>query len=76
VLGDNLAEAKPIFAERLQEVSPPARGLLILQIQRLLSSSKDKPGAFSLLEELVKPYPDLVESHIALAHSAYATTRN
>lgn len=72
VLGDNLAEAKPILAERLQEVKPQQRGLMILQIQRLLSNSRDKEGAFSLLEELVKPYPDLVESHLALAQSAYA----
>lgn len=72
VLGDDLAAAKPLLVERLQEVRPQQRGLMILQIQRLLSSSKDKQGAFSLMEELVKPYPDLVESHIALAHSAYA----
>lgn len=72
VLGDNLAEAKPIFVERLREVRPQARGLLILQIQRLLASTKDKQAAFALMEELVAPYPDLVESHIALAHGAFA----
>ncbi len=72
VLGENLAEAKPIFVERLQEVRPQARGLLILQIQRLLSGVQDKQGAFTLMEELVAPYADLVESHIALAQAAYA----
>lgn len=72
VIGDNLAEAKPIFAERLQEVSPQARGLLILQIQRLLARTKDKNAAFKLMEELVAPYPGLVETHIALAQSAFA----
>lgn len=72
VLGDNLADAKPLLAERLKEVRPQARGLMILQIQRLLSNSRDKAGAFALMEELVQPYPDLVESHLALAHAAYA----
>lgn len=72
VIGENLAEAKPIFAERLQEVGPQARGLLILQIQRLLARTKDKNAAFKLMEELVAPYPGLVETHIALAQSAFA----
>lgn len=72
VLGENLVEAKPIFAERLQEVTPQARGLLILQIQRLLGRTKDKNAAFNLLEELTAPYQNLVETHIALAQSAFA----
>ncbi|MES2024616.1 MAG: tetratricopeptide repeat protein [Pseudomonadota bacterium] len=72
VLGDNLKEAKPIFVERLREANPQARGLLILQIQRLLSSTKDKNAAFAVLEEITAPYQDLVETHIALAQSAFA----
>lgn len=72
VLGNNLDEAKPILAARLKEVRPQARGLMILQVQRLLASSRDKEAAFALLEELVEPYSDLVESHLALAQSAYA----
>lgn len=72
VLGENLAEAKPIFTERLQEVRPQARGLLILQIQRLLVRTKDKNAAFTLLEELTAPYQNLVETHIALSQGAFA----
>lgn len=72
VLGNNLDEAKPILAARLKEVRPQARGLMILQVQRLLANSQDKEAAFALLEELVEPYSDLVESHLALAQSAYA----
>ncbi|GGI53734.1 tetratricopeptide repeat protein [Oxalicibacterium solurbis] len=72
VLGNNLDEAKPILAARLKEVRPQARGLMILQVQRLLANSQDKEAAFALLEELVEPYPDLVESHLALAQSAYS----
>lgn len=72
VLGENLKEAKPIFVERLQEVTPQARGLLILQIQRLLGRTKDKDAAFTLQEELTAPYQGLVETHISLAQAAYA----
>lgn len=72
VLGENLTEAKPIFVERLQEVTPQARGLLILQIQRLLGRTKDKAAAFTLQEELTAPYQGLVETHIALAQAAFA----
>jgi len=72
MLGGNLAEAKPVFVERLQEVQPQARGLLILQIQRLLTRVQDKAAAFTLLEELVAPYQSLYETHLALAQGAYA----
>mgnify|MGYP002040886744 FL=1 len=48
VLGDNLKEARPIFIERLRQATPQGRGLLILQIQRLLANTKDKVAAFAL----------------------------
>jgi tetratricopeptide (TPR) repeat protein len=71
VLGDNLKEARPIFIERLRQATPQGRGLLILQIQRLLANTKDKVAAFALLEEITTPYQDLVETHLALAQSAF-----
>jgi tetratricopeptide (TPR) repeat protein len=72
MLKGNLTEAKAIFAQRLQETQPQARGLLILQIQQLLSRMKDKDAAFTMLEDLLAPYQSLYQSHVALAHSAYA----
>lgn len=72
MLGENLAEAKPVLVERLQEVQPQARGVLILQIQRLLARVKDRNASFKLLEELVAPYQSLYETHIALSQSAFA----
>lgn len=72
MLGGNLAEAKPVFVERLNDVQPQARGLLILQIQRLLTRVQDKAAAFTLLEELVAPYQSLYETHLALAQAAFA----
>ncbi|MDB5763760.1 MAG: tetratricopeptide repeat protein, partial [Herminiimonas sp.] len=53
VLGDNLAEARPILQQRLKETRPPLLGASILQIQRLLARAKNKSAAFSLLEEVL-----------------------
>lgn len=72
VLDENLDEARPIFAERLAEAKPQTRGLMMLQIQRLLGNVQNKEAAFKLMEELAAPYPQVVESHIALAQAAFA----
>jgi len=72
ILGDKLDEAKPVLQQRLADARSPTRSVLIIQIQRLLSRAKDKDGAFALLEELLAPYPNLPESHISLAQSAFA----
>src|SRR6185312_7856336 len=72
ILGDNMSGVKPILAKRLQAASPQERGPLMFQIQRLLSRAKNKALAFSTLEELLAPYKDSADSHIALAHGAFA----
>ena len=72
MLGDNISEIQPLMAQRLAEASPQARGPLILQIQRLLIRAKDKAVVFNILQDIVAPYPTLVETHLALARSAYA----
>ncbi|MNR80645.1 bacteriophage N4 receptor, outer membrane subunit [compost metagenome] len=71
ILGDNLKEARPILIERLRLASPQTRGGLIIEIQRLLANTKDKTAAFALLEDVTTPYQDLVETHLALAQSAF-----
>jgi len=71
LIGDDLAEAKPIFVQRLKEASLPVRGILMFQIQRLLAGTKGKAKAFALLEELLSPYMDTAEAHIALAQGAF-----
>lgn len=76
VLSDHLDEARTIFEHGLQEAQPQLRGVLIFQIQRLLSHSGDKDAAFSTLENLLAPYPDLVETHLALAYGAYGKGDN
>lgn len=72
ILGDRLAEAKPLLEQRLQDAQPQTRGLMALQIQRLLARAKDKAAAFSLLEELLAPYQSQPEIHLALAQGAFA----
>jgi predicted Zn-dependent protease len=72
ILGENLAEAKPILEQRLKEAAPQTRSLMLFQMQRLLSRAKDKAAAFALLEDLVKPYLALPEAHLALAQGAFA----
>lgn len=72
LLGDNLAEAKPLLEQRLREARPQTRSLMAFQLQRLLARAKDKAAAFVLLEDVLKPYSDLPEAHLALAQSASA----
>ena len=71
LLGENLEEARPILAQRLASARDATRALAILQMQRLLASARDKNAAFTLLEELLQPYPALLETHIALAQNAF-----
>jgi Flp pilus assembly protein TadD len=72
LLEGNLADAKSALVERLQQVEPQARGLLIMQIQRLLSRLKDKEAAFAMLEEIAAPYQTMYETHLALSQGAFA----
>jgi Flp pilus assembly protein TadD len=72
IVGDNLAEAKPILEQRLKEARPQTRALLAFQIQRLLGRAKDKPEAFKLLEDLLAPYADMPEAHLALSQAAFS----
>jgi len=72
VLSDNLEEAQPIFAERLQKAAPNARGPMILQIQRTLARARAKQAALPMLEALVTPYLALPEAHLALAQASFA----
>ena len=70
LLSDDLSEAEPIFAMRLKKAPEHERGLMILQIQRLLSGVRNQEQAFALLEALAKPYQDVSQAHIALSQAA------
>jgi tetratricopeptide (TPR) repeat protein len=72
MLEDHLAEAQPIFEQRLKEMRPQARPLMMFQIQRMLARAKDKTAAFALLEHLLAPYQSTPETHLVLAEGALA----
>jgi tetratricopeptide (TPR) repeat protein len=72
VLSDNLGDAENILKQRLAEATPAARGLVMFQMQQLLLRAKDKEAASSMLERLVAPYPNMMETHVVLAQAALA----
>jgi len=72
MLSENISEIQPLLSQRLADAAPQARGPMILQIQRLLARAKDKALALSILRDVVAPYSDLLESHLALAQATYA----
>ena len=72
VLSDNLGDAESLLKQRLAEATPGARGVVMFQMQQLLLRAKDKQAAAAMLERLVAPYPNLLETHVVLAQAALA----
>ncbi|HEX8788538.1 MAG TPA: tetratricopeptide repeat protein [Telluria sp.] len=70
ILSDNLVEAEKLLKQRLAEATPGERGLLMFQMQQLLLRAKDKDAAAAMLERLVAPYPNMMETHVVLAQAA------
>ncbi|MGS0741124.1 tetratricopeptide repeat protein, partial [Glaciimonas sp. GG7] len=76
MLSNNLAEAQPIFEQRIQQAPPQTRGLMMLQTQRLLSRAQDKAAAMTMLEAVVAPYLTMSEAHLALAQAAFSNANS
>jgi tetratricopeptide (TPR) repeat protein len=72
ILSDNLADAESALKQRLAEATPGARGLVMFQMQQLVLRAKDKEAAVAMLERLVAPYGDMMETHVVLAQTALA----
>jgi tetratricopeptide (TPR) repeat protein len=72
ILSDNLAEAEPIFRQRLAAAAPAERGLAMFHVQQFLARAKDKAAASAMTERLMAPYAGTMEAHIVLAQSAFA----
>ena len=76
LLGNDLTEVQDVFQQRLRDVRPQTRGILLLQIQRLLLRAKDKAAAFRVMEQVSAPYLSLSEAHVALAQAAFVNNDN
>ena len=72
VLSEQIGEAEPIFAQRLRDAPLAGRPLAMFQMQQFLTRAKDKAAAFAMLERVLAPYAEVLESHLVLAQSAYA----
>ncbi len=70
ILENRWDEVKDQFASRLAAASVQERPALFYQYQQILASTKNRDEAFSIMEEVVKPYDTLPEAHVALAVSA------
>lgn len=71
VMAEDLGEAGALFAARLRDAPPASRGLVMYQIQQLLTRARDKAAAGALLERLLAPYSGMSEARVVLAQSAY-----
>jgi tetratricopeptide (TPR) repeat protein len=72
ILSDNLAEAEKLLTGRLAEATPGARGLVMFQMQQLVLRARDKDAAIAMLQRLVAPYGNMMETHVVLAQAALA----
>jgi tetratricopeptide (TPR) repeat protein len=72
ILSDNIADAEPVFRQRLAQATPATRGLVMYQAEQLLLRAKDKAAASAMLERLVAPYGKTMEAHVVLSQSAFA----
>ncbi len=70
LLSDNISDAEAIFRKRLESAPAEVRGVVLYQVQQLLSRAKDKEAANAMLERLVAPYGDTVEGRVVLAQAA------
>jgi len=73
ILNNNWDEVKSLMTTHLQQATPKERGFLILQAQRLIMRGASKEASFNLLEQLYQPYPEYLETHLALAQAAFAS---
>lgn len=69
VLGEQMEEAEPIFAQRLRDAAPAARPLAMFQMYQFVARAKDKPRALAMLERVLAPYGAAPESHLVLAQA-------
>jgi tetratricopeptide (TPR) repeat protein len=68
--GGRFDEAHALFSEQLKLAEQPAEELA--RIQRALTRTQDRAGAFVLLERLAQPYMKMADVRLVLANGAQA----
>ncbi len=68
IRGNKIAEAEPHLSNLLQDEKTRAAGFILMG--KLLNQSAEKAAVLQLVQNLAAPYPELPESHIAIAQSA------
>jgi len=76
VVGEDLGEAEQIFAQRIKDAKPNARGLAMFQMQQFLLRARDKRAAYALEERVLQPYDNTLEAHLILAQGAFGLGDN
>jgi Flp pilus assembly protein TadD len=70
IMSDNISDAEEIFRKRLEAAPANLRGIVLYQVQQLLTRAKDKEAASAMLERIAAPYRDTLEGHVVLAQGA------
>ena len=73
LLENDFGAVKAMLSQRLQSARPQIRGLQILQMQRLLARADDKAAALRIMDDVLAPWLNMQEAHLALAQAASAS---
>jgi tetratricopeptide (TPR) repeat protein len=69
IASGNLAKARPIVKKILE--SDESKGDGFLYLNNILSQVENKTNALRFIIDIAKPYPNMVEAHFAVAHTAH-----
>ena len=69
IASGNLAKARPIVKKILESEESKGNGFLYLN--NILSRVENKTNALRFIIDIAKPYPNMVEAHFAVAHTAH-----
>jgi tetratricopeptide (TPR) repeat protein len=69
IASGNLAKARPIVKKILE--SEELKGDGFLYLNNILSRVENKINALRFIIDIAKPYPNMVEAHFAVAHTAH-----
>jgi tetratricopeptide (TPR) repeat protein len=69
IASGNLAKARPLVKKLLESEQSQGDGFLYLNT--VLARVENKANALRFIIDIAKPYPNMIEAHFAVAHSAH-----